>query len=113
MRSIKTTRVAQTVLLALLLTLSSSCSLYNESFRSKEAQAHAQHEAEEQARAQAETRPPNYTLEYIEADDRGAFRDPSLANKALEDVKASKWLPQSAEASGSLWALDEGIFKPT
>ena len=38
---------------------------------------------------------------------------PEAARKALEEIKASGWLPQSADASGSLWALDEGIFKPT
>lgn len=38
---------------------------------------------------------------------------PDAARKALEDIKATGWMPQAAEASGSLWALDEGIFKPT
>lgn len=38
---------------------------------------------------------------------------PEAARKALQDIKASKWLPQSAEASGTLWTLDRGIFKPT
>ena len=37
---------------------------------------------------------------------------PEAARKALEE-KATGWMPQAAEASGSLWALDEGIFKPT
>lgn len=38
---------------------------------------------------------------------------PQAARQTLEDIKASDWLDQSAEASGSLWALDQGIFKPT
>jgi hypothetical protein len=38
---------------------------------------------------------------------------PAAAREQLEDIKASNWLPQSAEASGSLWNLDRGIFKPT
>lgn len=38
---------------------------------------------------------------------------PEAARKALEDIKASGWMPQAAEASGSLWTLDRGIFKPS
>jgi hypothetical protein len=38
---------------------------------------------------------------------------PSAARAALEDIKASNWQPQAAEASHSLWTLDRGIFKPT
>lgn len=38
---------------------------------------------------------------------------PEAARNALEEIKASKWLPQSAEASSSLWTLERGIFKPT
>jgi hypothetical protein len=37
---------------------------------------------------------------------------PQAARQALEHIKASGWLPQSAEASHSLWTLDRGIFKP-
>ena len=38
---------------------------------------------------------------------------PEAARKALEDIKASGWMPQAAEASHAFWALDRGIFKPT
>ena len=38
---------------------------------------------------------------------------PQAARQTLEDIKASGEIDQSAEASGSLWALDRGIFKPT
>ena len=38
---------------------------------------------------------------------------PEAARNALEQIKASKEQPQSAEASHSLWTLDRGIFKPT
>ncbi len=38
---------------------------------------------------------------------------PLAARQALETISASRRFPQAGEAGMSLWALDEGIFKPT
>jgi hypothetical protein len=38
---------------------------------------------------------------------------PEAARKTLEEIKESKWMPQSADASHTLWNLDRGVFKPT
>ncbi len=37
---------------------------------------------------------------------------PVESRRALEAIEATGWLPQSGDAGMSLWALDEGIFKP-
>jgi len=39
--------------------------------------------------------------------------EPEAARATLEAIKASNWLPQSADASSGLSNLDRGIFKPT
>jgi hypothetical protein len=38
---------------------------------------------------------------------------PQSARAALEAIAGSKWQPQAGDAGMCLWALDEGIFKPT
>lgn len=38
---------------------------------------------------------------------------PEAARKALEEIQASRWQPQAADAGMSLWNLDRGVFKPT
>ncbi|MEJ0075986.1 MAG: DUF2019 domain-containing protein [Alphaproteobacteria bacterium] len=38
---------------------------------------------------------------------------PEAARRALEDLKASGWMPQAGEASHTFWTLERGIFKPT
>lgn len=38
---------------------------------------------------------------------------PEAARQTLEDIENSKEYPQAMDAGMSLWALDEGIFKPT
>ena len=38
---------------------------------------------------------------------------PEAAREKLEDIASSHEFPQAGEAGMSLWALDEGIFKPT
>jgi hypothetical protein len=37
---------------------------------------------------------------------------PTEARKLIEEIAASKDYPQAGDAGMSLWALDEGIFKP-
>jgi Domain of unknown function (DUF2019) len=38
---------------------------------------------------------------------------PEVARKKLEDIAKSHEFPQAGDAGMCLWALDEGIFKPT
>jgi hypothetical protein len=38
---------------------------------------------------------------------------PKGARQLLEEIQASKWQPQALDAGMCLWALDQGIFKPT
>jgi hypothetical protein len=38
---------------------------------------------------------------------------PEAARKQLEAIVASDWQPYAGDAGMCLWALDEGIFKPT
>lgn len=38
---------------------------------------------------------------------------PEEGRKVLEQIAASKWFPEAGDAGMSLWALDQGIFKPT
>jgi hypothetical protein len=38
---------------------------------------------------------------------------PESALAALEDIRASHWQPQALNAGMCLWALEQGIFKPT
>jgi hypothetical protein len=37
----------------------------------------------------------------------------TAARAKLEEIRAENWQPQSADAGMCLWALDQGIFKPT
>jgi len=38
---------------------------------------------------------------------------PAEARRVIESISQSAWMPQAADAGMCLWALDEGIFKPT
>jgi hypothetical protein len=38
---------------------------------------------------------------------------PQAAREQLEAIVASDWQPYAGDAGMCLWALDEGIFKPT
>lgn len=72
-------------LLALMLGLIASCSLYDEAYRTRPLDGAAQTSAD-------------YTLKYIESDDRGWFWDPAQANDALS-------LVQSATSQGDTLVL--------
>ncbi len=38
---------------------------------------------------------------------------PKEARHVIESIAKSGWMPQAGDAGMCLWALDEGIFKPT
>jgi len=38
---------------------------------------------------------------------------PKEARQMIESIAKSRWMPQAGDAGMCLWALDEGIFKPT
>jgi hypothetical protein len=55
---------------------------------------------------------PNVQVRLKAADSTLAV-EPKVARQKLEEIASSHEFPQAGDAGMSLWALDEGIFKPT